>query len=97
MPLNIWKNSYRLTREKCCDLSRACIFDWIIFILAGNEDKHKSLDEFEFRPDSTCDGVESDIERCMQITNSVVCDTSKGVLYKQIKPLLMGEHAFPLT
>ena len=33
----------------------------------------------------------------MQITNSVVCDTSKGMLYKQIIPPLVGEHAFPLT
>ena len=32
----------------------------------------------------------------MQITNSVVCDKSKGSLYKQIKPPLVGEHAFPL-
>ena len=28
----------------------------------------------------------------MQITNSVVSDTSKGIIYKQV-----GEHAFPLT
>ena len=33
----------------------------------------------------------------MQITNSVVCDASKGCIYKQIKPSLEGEHAFPLT
>ena len=33
----------------------------------------------------------------MQIANTVVCDTSKGSLYKKIKPLLVGEHAFPLT
>ena len=33
----------------------------------------------------------------MQITNSVVCDTGKGCIYKQIKPPLVGEHAFPLT
>ena len=33
----------------------------------------------------------------MQITNSVVCGTSKGCIYKQIKPPLVGEHAFPLT
>ena len=32
----------------------------------------------------------------LQITNSVVCDTSKGSLYKQIKPHLVGEHDFPL-
>ena len=39
------------------------------------------------------------INRYMQITNSVVCDTSKGSLhvYKQIKPSLVDEHAFPLT
>ena len=33
----------------------------------------------------------------MQITNSVVCDASKGCIYKQIKSPLVGEHAFPLT
>ena len=31
------------------------VFDRILFILAGNEDMHKSLDEFEFRPDPTTD------------------------------------------
>ena len=33
----------------------------------------------------------------MQITNSVVCGASKGCIYKQIKPPLVGEHAFQLT
>ena len=34
----------------------------------------------------------------MQITNSIVCDTSKGgIYYKQIKPPLVVEHAYPLT
>ena len=33
----------------------------------------------------------------MQITNSVVCGMSKGCIYKQIKPPLVDEHAFPLT
>ena len=32
----------------------------------------------------------------MQIPNSVVCDASKGCICKQIKPPLVGEHAFPL-
>ena len=27
--------------------------NWIIFIFAGNERMHKSLDEFEIRPDAT--------------------------------------------
>ena len=36
------------------------IFDWIFFILAGNEDMRKSYNEFEFRPDPTTDyGVSS--------------------------------------
>ena len=33
----------------------------------------------------------------MQITNSVGCDASEGCIYKQIKPPLVDEHAFPLT
>ena len=33
----------------------------------------------------------------MQITNPVVCDTSKGSLYKINKSPLVDEHAFPLT
>ena len=33
----------------------AFIFDWIIFILAGKEDSHKSQDESEFQPDPTSD------------------------------------------
>ena len=30
-------------------------FDRILFILAGNDDMHESLDEFEIWPDSTTD------------------------------------------
>ena len=30
-------------------------FNWILFILAGNDDMHESLDEFEIWPDSTTD------------------------------------------
>ena len=33
----------------------------------------------------------------MQITNSVVCGTSKVCIYKKIKPPLVVEHAFQLT
>ena len=33
----------------------------------------------------------------MQLTNSVVCDAKKGCIYKQIKPPLVDEDAFPLT
>ena len=31
------------------------VFDWIFLILAGNDDIHKNLDEFEIRPDPTTD------------------------------------------
>ena len=33
----------------------AFIFEWAIIILAGNKDNHKSMDVFEFLPDSTTD------------------------------------------
>ena len=35
--------------EKSCEHSSAFIFNWIFFILAGIEDMHESLDEFEFQ------------------------------------------------
>ena len=31
------------------------VFDWIFFILAGNDDIHKSLSEFDIWPDRTKD------------------------------------------
>ena len=31
----------------------SAIFDWILFIFAGNQDMYKSLNEFEIRPDAT--------------------------------------------
>ena len=31
------------------------LFSLILLILAGNEEKHKILDEFKFRPDPTTD------------------------------------------
>ena len=33
----------------------------------------------------------------MQITNLIVRDASKDCIYNQIKPPLVGQHAFPLT
>ena len=33
----------------------SAVFDRILFKLAGNEDMHTVLDEFEFRPDLTTD------------------------------------------
>ena len=33
----------------------SAILDQILFILAGNDDKHKSFDEFEIRPDQIRD------------------------------------------
>ena len=33
----------------------AALFDWILFILAGNDNINKSLHEFEIQPDQTMD------------------------------------------
>ena len=53
--MSVGKNSHRLIMGKT---NSSCIlgcFDWILFILAGNEDIHKNLYEFEFRTDPTTD------------------------------------------
>ena len=48
------KKSHRLYNgEKGCHHIFSSIFAWILFILAGNEVMHKSLDEFEIWPDPT--------------------------------------------
>ena len=49
------KSHQCLQWEKCCDHSNAFIFDWNFFILAGNKGMHKSLVEFESKPDQTTD------------------------------------------
>ena len=47
------KKSHRLIMEKITSSQFSAIFHLILFILAGNEDMHKSWDEFEIRPDPT--------------------------------------------
>ena len=47
------KKSHRLIMGKTMSLHFLRYFNWILFIFAGNEDMHKSLDEFEIRPDAT--------------------------------------------
>ena len=47
------KKSHRLIMGKRCHHIFSAIFNLILFIFAGNEDMHKSLDEFEIRPDAT--------------------------------------------
>ena len=42
-------------RNVVITLDSTFIFDWIFFILAGNEDNHKRLREVEFQADSTTD------------------------------------------
>ena len=39
--------------SKCCEHFNASIFNWIFFILAGNKDRLKSLDVFEFQSEPT--------------------------------------------
>ena len=38
-----------------CEHSSTLMFDWIFFILAGNEDNHKVSNEIKIRPDPTLD------------------------------------------
>ena len=45
----------RVTVEKRCHHIFSNVFDRIHFILAGNDDIHKSLNEFKIRRDPTMD------------------------------------------
>ena len=47
------QNFHRLIMGKCCLHASSFIFDRIIIKVAGNRDRHKSLDEFDFGPDQT--------------------------------------------
>ena len=46
------KKSHRLIMGKTMSSHFSAIFNGILFIFAGNEDMHKSLDELEIRPDA---------------------------------------------
>ena len=48
--LEVEKFPIDLRWGKCCLHASSFIFDWIIIRVAGNQDRHKSLDEFDFRP-----------------------------------------------
>ena len=47
------KKSHRLIMGKCCLYASSMIFNRIIIKVAGNQDRHKSSDEFDFGPDQT--------------------------------------------
>ena len=47
------KNSNRLIMGKCCLHAGSFILDRIIIKVASNQDRRKSSDEFDFRPDQT--------------------------------------------
>ena len=47
------KNSHRLIMGKCCLQASSFIFDRIIIKVAGNQDRHKSSQEFDFGSDQT--------------------------------------------
>ena len=53
--LDVWKNPQRLIMGKRCCHFFSGVLGQNFFILAGNDDIHKSLDEFETRPDPTTD------------------------------------------
>ena len=49
--LSVKKNSHRLIMGKWCLHASSFILDRIIIRVAGNQDRHKILDEFDFGPD----------------------------------------------
>ena len=48
-------SSHRVIMGKRASSRFLAVFDRILFVLAGNYDIHKSLHEFEIRPDPTTD------------------------------------------
>ena len=48
--LEVQKISHRLVMGKCCLHASLFIFDRIFIKVAGNQDRHKRLDEFDFGP-----------------------------------------------
>ena len=48
-------SSHRVIMGKRASSLFSAVFDRILFILAGNDDIHKSLHEFEIQPDPTTD------------------------------------------
>ena len=48
--LEVYKISHRLIMGKWCLHAGSFIFDQIIIEVAGNQDRHKSSDEFDFGP-----------------------------------------------
>ena len=57
---------------------------------------HLSIFLKKFRVSRQCDGAVTDINRYANYKLDS-CSASKVCIYKQIKPPLVGEHAFPLT
>ena len=47
------KNFPQTYNGKCCSHASSFIFDQIIIKVAGNQDRHKSSDKFDFGPDQT--------------------------------------------
>ena len=47
MPLNVKKNPHRLIMGKTMSHFFSTVLDRILFILAGNDNIHESMDEFE--------------------------------------------------
>ena len=52
-------SSHRVIMGKRASSRFLGCFDWIFFILTDNDDIHKSLHEFEIRPDPTKDNIVS--------------------------------------
>ena len=55
LSFSVRKNPHILIMGKRCCHFFSAVFDRILFILAGNDDIHKSFDEFDIPPNLTMD------------------------------------------
>ena len=70
------------------------VLDQILFILAGNDDMHEILDEFEIWPDSTKDyRVGCPCTPFTQLLPTRVCFTNAGVNTDGARIHKLGKHA----
>ena len=75
--------SYRLIMGKWCLHVSSFILDQIIFIVSGNQDRHKSSVEFDFRPNQTAQyGVTCPLVTKISLLNFNISEASWPILNK---------------
>ena len=68
--------------EKCCLVAGSFIFDRIIIKVAGNQERRKSLDEFDFGSDQTTLSYLPLNEENFTLSNLNISESSWPILIK---------------